>query len=51
MKVTKYVYWHFNGKVRVSGSKKDIDGKIIVSSSAVMPRSDKAMLKYSVKNY
>jgi hypothetical protein len=51
MKVTKYLYWLFKGRVSVSGSKKDIDGKIIVSPSALMPKGDKAMLKFSVKNY
>jgi hypothetical protein len=51
MKVTKYLYWHFTGKVKVSDNKKDIDGKIIVSPSVAMPKGDKAMLKFSVKNY
>lgn len=51
MKVTRYLYWHFKGKVKVSGDKKDIDGIIVVSPSAVMPKGDKAMLKFSVKNY
>lgn len=51
MKVTKYLYWHFTGKVKVSGDKKDIEGSIIVSQSAQKPKGDKAMLKYSIKTY
>jgi hypothetical protein len=51
MKVTKFPYWHFTGKVRVSGSKKDIEGKIIVTPSPQIPKRDRAMLKFSLKNY
>jgi len=51
MKVTKYLYWHFIGKVRITGDKKDVEGRIIVSPSSQKPRGEKAMLKYSMKNY
>jgi hypothetical protein len=48
MKVTKYLYWHFRGKVKITPTQKDIEGTIIVSPSMQMPRGDRAMLKYAV---
>jgi len=51
MKVTKFLYWHFTGKVRVNGDRKDIDGKIIVAPSIAIPKKERAMLKFSAKNY
>ena len=48
MKATKYLYWHFTGKVKITAIQKEIEGNIIVSQSAQMPKGDKAMLKYAV---
>ena len=51
MKVTKFLYWHFKGKVKVAENKKNIDGKIIVSQSPVSSKKESAMLIFSAKNY
>jgi len=51
MKVTKHPYWHLTGKVKITGDKKDVEGSITVSPSPQKPRSEKAMLKFSLKNY
>ncbi len=50
MKITKYLYWHFTGKLKVTGDKKDVEGRITVSPSPQKPRNEKAMLKFSLKN-
>ena len=50
MKITKYLYWHFTGKLKVTGDKKDVEGRINVSPSPQKPRNEKAMLKFSLKN-
>jgi hypothetical protein len=49
MKFTKYVYWHFKGKIKITGQQKEIEGSLTVTPSAQKPRSEKAMLKYSVR--
>ena len=41
----------FEGKVNVDGNRKDIDGSIIVSISALKPKGEQATLKYSARNY
>ncbi|MFN8358003.1 MAG: hypothetical protein U0Y10_26310 [Spirosomataceae bacterium] len=48
LKVSKYLYWHVEGTVRLTPAKKEIEGVIIVSTSAQKNRGDKSTLKFAV---
>jgi hypothetical protein len=48
MKVTKYTYWHFTGRVKISNNQKVIEGNVLVSPSVKISKGGKAMLKYSI---
>lgn len=48
MQVTKYLYWHFDGKLIITGKNKDIKGNITVSSTANIKKKEAATLKYSL---
>lgn len=47
-KVTKYVYWHFSGKVKISPQQKEVEGGIEISPSP-QPKGGKQRLKYAMK--
>jgi hypothetical protein len=47
-KISKSPFWHFEGKVKITALKKEIEGTIVVTPSASPPANGKAAMKYVV---
>lgn len=49
-KVNGYLNWYFGGKVKLNTQKKDIEGKIVVTTATQRTQKDKATLVFSVSS-
>ena len=47
-KMSKFLYWHFDGKVKITPLKKELEGTIVVTPSMSPPEKAKPVMKYSV---